>query len=115
MQDLKSIKSLKQFDIGAAGKPVIYIAGKVTGLPWRDTYLKFTKAQIELEAQGYCVINPMNIVSRSANWNDAMRICISYIPHADEMFLLRDYKDSKGAMFELEIAKFLELEITEEV
>lgn len=103
----KRIKSLrKQFPI-SDGKTVVYIAGKVTGLPWRAAYLKFKTRELELEKEGYTVINPMELCDRSCDWQEAMRICLSFLPHADVIDLLPDWEDSKGAMMEAEIAQRL--------
>lgn len=86
------------------GKKVVYIAGKVTGLPYPETCVKFMTRQIELENKGYHVINPMRMVHKEADWQNAMKICISFLPHADLISLLHDWQDSEGAMFEKVIA-----------
>ena len=42
----------------------IYLAGKVTGLPIHEVTMKFGSKQKQLEAKGYEVINPLELVSK---------------------------------------------------
>lgn len=99
----------------------IYIAGKVTGEPASATAHKFKVAQIALEAQGYLVLNPIELVRNwcrgkhlawhDLDWQRAMRICIAGMMAADEVFMLRDYKFSRGAMIEHDLAEKMQLPI----
>lgn len=106
MNKFKNSKAKNIRDIAAtlSGKPVVYIAGKVTGLPYKEVVVKFHKAQIALEEAGYFVINPIALVHEGADWQQAMRICLSYLPLADHIHLLHDWQDSEGATLERELA-----------
>lgn len=88
-------------------KPVVYIAGKVTGLPINQVIANFAKAQIKLVDAGYFVINPTQLVHPEANWKHAMRICLSFLPHADFIYLLDNWEQSEGAKWENQTAKRL--------
>lgn len=94
----------------------IYIAGKVTGLPIAEVTMKFGRAQKELEAQGYEVVNPLQVVSEQGDgwhtdWQTAMRLCIKALMDCDGIYLLEDFDQSKGARLEQRIARELEIEI----
>jgi hypothetical protein len=83
----------------------IYIAGKVTGEPRLDCALKFEKAENEIKAQGFEVINPLKVVNNPVEpWQSAMRKCISAMLTADAVLMLPCYTESRGALLELKIA-----------
>jgi len=90
----------------------IYIAGKVSGENFQEATLKFAKAQLEIEALGYEVVNPLEIVNDgNASWIDAMKLCIKSLVDCDAVLFLPDYKMSRGACFEYRIALQLQLTI----
>jgi hypothetical protein len=95
--------------------PIVYIAGKISGLDYDVTFLKFKSAQLKLEARGYYVLNPMELVHKEANWEDAMRICLSFLPYAQYIYTLPDCKDSKGAIIEIDLAEKLGIVNLEEL
>ena len=79
----------------------IYIAGKVTGEPQEPTAAKFKAAQLELEAKGFDVINPIELVNNpNESWDVAMGICLEALETCDAIFLLPCFADSKGARIE---------------
>lgn len=92
-------------------KKTVYIAGKVSGLPYSEVYIKFRTASLKLEAAGYSVINPVELVAEDADWIQAMRICISFLPHADYIYLLPDWQDSNGAKVEKQLADVLKIDV----
>jgi hypothetical protein len=81
-------------------KPIIYIAGKVTGLPADEVNAKFKAAQVKLEAQGFCVLNPTQFIGNAENWQIAMRMASTLLNMADHIYLLPDFSDSEGARIE---------------
>jgi len=87
--------------------PIVYIAGKVTGLPYPEVYTKFRSKQLELEAQEYFVLNPCEIIEADCNWEEAMRISVMLLANADFICLLPDWHESKGATLERQLAAHL--------
>jgi hypothetical protein len=88
----------------------IYIAGKVTGLPIVEVTHKFGQAQVDLEAKGFTVINPLAVVNDwHCPWPIAMRKCIAAMMTADAVLALPDWSASKGATVEVELAHIVGL------
>lgn len=87
-------------------KPVLYVAGKVSGLPDLNKP-KFEAATTQLRNMGYIVRNPHEICTgRHPNdWNGCMRDCIRVLMECDAVILLNDWWDSKGAYLEAKLAE----------
>jgi len=99
-------------------KKKIYIAGKISGLPMKETAVKFANATFNLINQGYDPINPVELVqnylfennylllqlSDNKLWKIAMRVCLKELVDCDGVLLLADYKDSRGALIESKLA-----------
>ena len=87
-------------------KPVLYIAGKVTGLPDLNKP-KFEAATTQLRNMGYIVRNPHEICTgrHPDDWEGCMRDCIRVMMECDAVLLLDDWWDSKGAYLEAKIAE----------
>ena len=83
----------------------IYIAGKVSGLPQGDVFVKFNVAAYQLACKGYEVVNPLKFCSSHWSWAKCMRICIREMLKCDAIYLLPDWQESRGAMLEYYIAK----------
>ena len=93
-------------------KKKIYIAGKISGEDMALCTMKFGKVQKEIEAQGFKVLNPLEIVGTwETTWEDAMKKCIAALMTADAIFLLPDWKDSTGARFEYDIASKIKMRL----
>ena len=89
----------------------IYIAGKVSGLAYQDLIQKFGSVEETLTEQGYKVINPIAIIQEGIDWEPAMAVCLRELVDCSEIFMLHDWKQSKGAILEHHIAKQLKLKI----
>lgn len=95
----------------------IYISGKITGTD--DYEVKFASVQKKLEEQGYFVLNPVELgkclqnemASEVPSWNDYMKTDLCAMMNADTIYMLKDYKESKGARLEHFLAKILKYEI----
>lgn len=93
-------------------KKKIYIAGKVTGEPIAECTMKFGTAQKAIEALGYEVVNPLEVVGDwTTPWNVAMKKCIAALMGCDAIVLLADWQKSTGATIENNIATQLEIPI----
>lgn len=101
-QESRKMRSIQE-NLGLEA-PLVYIAGKVSGLHYQEVVEKFKKRENELLAKGYNVFNPCEFVDESCDWQEAMKICLAHLPYCDYIDLLPDWQASKGATFERECA-----------
>jgi hypothetical protein len=94
--------------------PVIYVAGKVTNLPYNEVYAKFKVKQMELEAKGYYVLNPCDLIAADCEWEEAMRISVMALSSAHYIYLLPDWWQSEGAKLERALALKLRIPTIED-
>lgn len=79
----------------------VYIAGKITGVP--DYKDKFNIAEKKLSNEGHICMNP-SVLPGGFHWEKYIPICYSMIDACDAIYLLSNWKDSKGAVLEFEYA-----------
>ena len=127
-EEFKRVKNLIGRDIAGAGchriigpmtltpekepeeqrKQKIFISGKITGDPnYRE---KFEKAEKELTAQGYLVMNPA-VFPEGFTWEEYMKITLTMLSVCDIIYLLPDWNESRGAQEEFEYATRRRLKI----
>lgn len=85
----------------------IFISGKVSGLSPCQAYHNFKNAELKLrnEIEEYNVINPISICKSSYPWWLCMVICLyNLVFKADYIYMLRNWKDSRGARIEHAVA-----------
>lgn len=95
----------------------IYLSGKITGTS--DYESRFAEAQKKMEEKGYEVLNPVKcgkwlerqLAPQAPTWIQYMKQAISAMMKADCIYMLKGYKDSKGARVELFLAKILQYKI----
>lgn len=75
----------------------VYIAGKIGGDPRYKE--KFEEAEKNLLSSGYIVLNPA-VLPEGFEHHQYMHICFAMIDVCDTVYMLRDWKDSKGASAE---------------
>lgn len=94
-------------------KERIYISGKITGLPLDIATGYFEKMEVELTKRGYIPVNPMKVLpyKPELTWKDYMVADIDALLRCDGCYMLGNWRDSKGAKLEHEIAKGLGLNI----
>lgn len=87
----------------------IYISGKITGLSQTEAFANFERAEIQLHAFGFEAINPMKKVSEQEgkSWKEYMLEDIAILWDCDAIYMLCNWKDSKGAKIERAIAENL--------
>ena len=86
-------------------RPIIYLAGKISGLPEAQYRAKFQQATAQLEEKGWQVINPCNLVKDSGMpWEDAMCITVRGLTYASAICLLPCSMESRGARIERGLA-----------
>ena len=82
----------------------LYISGKITGCT--DYQHKFGMAAAILKDKGHVVINPAMLPQGLDN-DKYMPICMPMIDACDAIVMIgEDWKDSKGAILELNYAKY---------
>ena len=95
----------------------IYISGKITGT---DDYKdRFLKAEQKLRSRGFNVLNPVKagkwleryLAPKVPTWGQYMKQAIKSMMSADYIFMMKGYRESKGARIELFLAKILQYEI----
>ena len=83
----------------------IYIAGKITGDP--NYKEKFAKMESELlKIPGTTVINPATLPT-GLEPADYARICFAMIDSSDIAVFAPDYKESSGALLEMQYCKYV--------
>ena len=94
-------------------KQKIYISGKITGLKPVVAKQNFKTIENQIKKEGNIAVNPFNVLpfEEHYTWRDYMKADIKALVECDAIYMLPDYKDSKGALLELEIAKGLGMRI----
>ncbi len=90
----------------------IYIAGKITGEPLEACKAKFELVQRSILSLNHRAINPFKLGCKD-HWTFEQTKPYNFkaLRQCNAIFMLTDYKDSPGALAELEEAKRLKLEI----
>jgi len=92
-------------------KTKIYIAGKITGMEEQACEL-FEAAEERLILEGYEVVNPMKLPhDHDRKWRSYMIECLNALRACDEIFMLTNFIESKGAKTELMEACILKLDV----
>lgn len=86
-----------------------YIAGKISGEDEAKAKVKFDKATEIIKQRYMMPVNPMVLVGLEKDWNKCMRICLKSLLTCDAICLLDDWKDSKGAKLEENVARGLDM------
>ncbi len=90
----------------------IYISGKISGLPIDEVKAKFKLASEYILESGHLPSSPLNNgLDETCSWEKHMKADIAMLMQADAIFMLSDWKKSKGATIEHNLAKELGMEI----
>jgi hypothetical protein len=119
----------------------IYISGAVSDINYAEAQARFSAAQAMLEARGgYVVVNPLELQKwtikgigkgifndvlhiehkesghqRAVNpeefWLECMDVCLHELLRCDAIYMLSNWRQSRGARIELAVAVELGLEI----
>lgn len=87
----------------------IYISGKITGLHLPQAELKFAQAYDQLLHHGYDPVNPMTLHSSNTalEWEQYIARDIEALLKCQAIYMLPDWKESKGARIEYAVAREL--------
>lgn len=80
---------------------VIYIAGPITGVP--DYAVNFNRAAVRLRHDGHIVFNP-SFMPEGLPHDAYMPICYAMMDVCNAIYLLRGWRQSKGACLEYDYA-----------
>ena len=76
---------------------------------------KFAQAEQQIMAFGHTPVNPLNNGQpEDASWEKQMAASLGMLLESDAIYLLHDWKDSRGARVECAVAVELELERIEQ-
>ena len=88
----------------------IYISGQITGNPLYK--VQFAAAARIIKFAGFEPVNPAELeLSKDATWTDYMRRDLKLLCDCDSIYMLKNWKKSKGAKLEHEVAKSLGLSV----
>lgn len=90
----------------------IYISGKITGMP-NGNKGKFAAANLHLKQfVNFEVKNPHNFLhNHDKSWESYMKVCLKELCNADKVVVLDCWKQSRGAIREVLIAKWLNIPV----
>jgi Domain of unknown function (DUF4406) len=104
-QTLTQILTMNTFEKEEAYKKrVVFLSGKVTGLPRPWIIIKFGWYSFWLSLLRYEVKNPVKLIPKTWNWQDSMTLCLSVINTCDSIFMIPGWRKSKGAKKEFKEA-----------
>lgn len=97
----------------------IYLSGKISGTDLEKTKIKFSVAHYEINtiyrythAYFPTVINPTKLgLTFKDSWLKCMIICIWHLLKCRSIYMLKDWKDGRGAKIEFWIAVVLNYKI----
>lgn len=87
----------------------IYISGKITGC--KNWEILFCEAETRFKCEGVEIVSPRLIGSKDLSWQENMKLCIKALCDCDAIYMMKNWRKSKGAKVERFIAKKLGLEI----
>ena len=93
----------------------VYISGKITGIEGlANDYFK--AAEQKLKAAGLTPANPFKFDhDHDKSWESYMRVCIIELCKCNTIYMLPNWKDSRGAKIEYKLAKKLGLHVLRDV
>lgn len=94
----------------------VYLGGKVTGLTPSEYHTNFDKYKEWLQTKipdEYQIIVPVDLCNDNWSWFKCMDICVEILKKCICLYLMPDWKDSKGAVCEKYIAEALGLRVVE--
>lgn len=84
----------------------VYISGKITGLDPVEAKKNFIKAELRLRNQGHTVMSPKGIMDFAGfEHEDYMHVCKAMIDVCDAVYMLSNWRTSKGSREELGYAR----------
>lgn len=83
----------------------VYVSGAITGLPSQQVEEKFRRAERRLRHGGMRPVCPLdNGLEASAEWRCHMKRDLEMLAACDAIYMLDDWRQSRGAQIELRMA-----------
>lgn len=84
----------------------VFISGKITGEPIIPCVFKFTQAMRDEKIRDFeIIIHPFHLdVYFGISHKEAMEICLEALKDCTHIYMLKDWKESKGAKIEHQFA-----------
>lgn len=93
-------------------KKRIYIAGGISNIPIDEVARNFERAEAEVRRMGCEPVSPFKVyLGKKASWLDYMIICVPMLAVCEGIYLQSNWKQSKGARIEHDLAVGAEKEI----
>ena len=91
----------------------VYIAGKITNLPYEEVKQRFAAVAENLKAHGYEPVNPCEVspFREGKEWREYMADCIPALIRCDYILMLSGWLDSEGAKLEHYVARAFKIQI----
>jgi hypothetical protein len=89
----------------------VYIAGRVSGLPYETVQAKFKAAENLLRASNFNPVSPLDHVNCKASRREAMKKLMPIMLDCDAVLLLDDWQWSEGAQIEAQMAKYADIKM----
>lgn len=88
-----------------------YISGKITGLPLSEARELFNQASEFVKTMGLIPVNPMDLSPfiEGKTWSEYMLEDIKLLLGCENIFMIPNWRESKGARIEHAIAEELNL------
>jgi len=89
-----------------------YIAGKITGLSKKEYTKMFDDAEQKVLSLNMYPINPTKLKhEHDKSWESYMRECVAALMGCSFIYALPNYKESKGAIIEIQLAIDLKIPV----
>lgn len=89
----------------------VYVSGPMTGLPELN-FPAFRAAARKLREMGFSVVNPADSTANEGkSWTECLRNDLRNMLTCDALVLLPGWSKSRGANFEVSVAKRLEMPV----
>ena len=94
-------------------KERIYISGPMTGIKDNNREL-FYSAQLKLQKEGFDTVNPLDmdtLENEGLTYKQRLKLDIRVLTYCDSIYMLPNWKQSKGATFEHMVAIMIGLKV----
>lgn len=100
-----------KFKLAQSKKQKIYISGRITGME-NKAFLLFGLAEKEIQHMNFEIVNPMRLPDdHDKSWRSYMNICLKALVDCEAIYMLTNYKESRGAQVELQLALSLGINV----